>query len=353
MFNTANGNALTKLSANGASANAYTSTNITAYYFECVDRFDENLETLLEFVSVPFFTDENVETERGIIEQEILMCNDDPDHCLYYGFTEALFEHNALRFPIAGTVESIQKITAQTLLDCFNVFYHPSNMVLCVTGDIDTEDVRKAARKILPDGLIDKPLRNYGSPEKLTPAEYKVSKEMDVSLPIFLAGCKVPPPEYGHDSLRSRLINAMAMDLLAGHSSKLYFRLYNDGLVNSDFSGTYDFSHNAAYAVFGGEAREPMRVFDEVKKEIRTLSEVGVNSDYFDRVKRALLGGFTRSLNSFEGISNNIIDGHFLGYDAFNAFNVLSGITRDDIIHFYREHLLTDNMAISIITPRG
>ena len=351
MFNTKEGNALTKLSTNGASANAYTSANVTAYYFECVDKFSENLEILLDFVSVPFFTEEGVETERGIIEQEILMGNDDPDHCLYYGLMESLFEHNPVRIPIAGTIDSITKITADTLKNCHSVFYHPSNMVLCVAGDVDPSGIINIAKSILPDTTGSTPERDKGIPEPLTPVRYQFSKEMDVNLPIFFAGSKSFPPAYGEENLSYGLIGAVALDILAGHSSPLYFKLYNEGLVNSDFSVSFDYTTNAAYSFFGGEARDPMCVFDHIKEEIIKISKQGPDSSYFNRVKKAALGSYTRSLNSFEASCSNIIDGHFRGYDAFNALNVLSAITESDIIEFYNEHLSIENMAISKITP--
>jgi len=137
MFDTEDGNALELLSANGASPNAYTSTDITAYHFECIDKFYENLETLLSFVSVPYFTPDSVEKEKGIIAQEILMIEDDPDYCLYYGLLRSLFKSNPVRDSVAGTVESIVKITSDTLYDCHKTFYAPSNMALCVVGDVD------------------------------------------------------------------------------------------------------------------------------------------------------------------------------------------------------------------------
>ena len=353
MFNTAQGNALTRLSENGASANAYTSTNTSAYYFECVDRFYENLEILIDFVSVPYFDEANIENERGIIEQEILMCTDDPDHCLYYGLMESLYKINPLRYPIAGTIDSIKQITTETLLNCFNIFYQPSNMALCVVGDIDPSKVREIAVNILSETPKEMPERYSGLSEDLTPERFQTSKEMDVSLPIFLAGCKSIPPAYGTECLRYSLISSIALDLLAGHSSPLFFKLYNEGLVSSDFSASFDFSLNTSYSIFGGETRDPNRVFEEIKNEISRLSINGTDSAYFNRIKKAALGSYTRSLNSFEAISSNTIDGHFLGYNAFEAFDVLSGINEDDIITFYRCHLMPDNMAISIIKPRG
>ena len=351
MFDTEDGNALTNLSANGASPNAYTSTDITAYHFECIEKFNENLEILLDFVSVPYFTPESVEKEQGIIAQEIRMVEDDPDYCLYYGLMKSLFRHNPMRDSVAGTVESISKITADTLYDCHKAFYNPSNMALCVVGDVDAKEIFDIAQKVLPTQAGEVPERDYGEPEKLTPNAKGFFKDMEVSLPIFLAGCKVPIPPRGEQSLQYELVSALALDLLAGHSSPLYLRLYSEGHVNSDFSASFDYAADAAYIMFGGEAREPIRVFEEVIREIGRLSDNGPDTELFNRIKKAALGSNIRSFNSFEAICSNVVSGHFKGYDIFSVPDLIAKISLDDIIEFYRTNIYTGNMALSTISP--
>jgi len=351
MFDMADGSALTKLSANGASPNAYTSTDVTAYYFECIDKFAENLEILLHFVSTPYFTPESVEKEQGIIGQEILMVEDEPDYCLYYGLMKSLFRHNPLRDSIAGTIESITGISTEMLYECHKVFYNPSNMALCVAGDVDPQEIFDIAQKTLPRESAEIPERDYGPREDTGPEAVRFTKDMEVSLPIFLAGCKSEPAADGLESLRLELISDVALDILAGHSSPLYFRLYAQGLVNSDFSASFDSAVGAAYTIFGGETRDPDRVFDEVIKEIAKLSQDGPDSGLFERTKKAAVGSYIRSLNSFGSICGNIVCGRFRGYDVFETQEILSAITDSDIIEFLRERLISDKMAISIITP--
>ena len=352
MFDTEDGNALTSLSANGASPNAYTSTDITAYHFECVEKFSENLETLLSFVSIPYFTPESVEKEQGIIGQEISMVEDDPDYCLYYGLMKSLFRSNPLRDSVAGTIESIAAITSETLYSCHKVFYNPSNMALCVAGDVDPSEIFDVAQKILPKDPGEVPERDYGPQETLRPETSFFTKAMEVSLPLFLAGCKVKSAGRGRESLRLELVSAIALDILAGHSSPLYFRLYGEGLVNSDFSASFESAVGTAYSMFGGESREPERVYDEVKKEILRLSENGPDRELFGRVKKSAIGSQIRMLNSFDAICGSITGGYFHGYDAFEAPELLSTITMEDVTSFYRENLDPGNMAISIITPK-
>ena len=351
MFDMEYGNALTKLSENGANPNAYTSSDITAYYFECTDDFSGNFETLLDFVSKPYFSPESVEKEQGIISQEILMCEDDPDYCVYYNLMKALFRHNPIRDSVAGTVESISKITAGILYDCHKVFYNPSNMALCVAGSAEFQEIVDIAQRVLPKEPGEIPGRDYGIPEKLTPETVYVSKSMEVSQPIFLAGCKSTPAARGPETLRIDLISALALDILAGHSSPLYIRLYSEGLICSDFSASYESAAGVAYTMFGGESGNPEHVFDETKKEILRLSENGPDKAFFERIKKAAIGSQIRSLNSLEAICVSVVGGHFRGYDAFEAAELLSSITEDDITEFFRDHLQPDNMAVSIVTP--
>ena len=352
MFDTPEGDASTRLAINGASSNAFTSTDMTAYYFDCIDMFRENLEILLNFVSVPYFTAENVEKEQGIIAQEILMSEDDPDYCLYYGLMKSLFRHNPARDSVAGSVESIAKITPETLYSCHTAFYNPSNMVLCVAGDIDPREVADAALRVLPEekGII--PERDYGPPESLAPEATRFSAEMDVSLPLFMAGCKSEPATRDADVMRLDLVSALALDILAGHSSPLYFRLYKEGLVSSDFSASFDASSGAAYSMFGGETRDPMRVYNEVLEEVSRICKTGPDADLSRRIRKSATGSYVRTFNSFDAICGSITGSFFRGYDALDMIDLIPAVTDDEITAFLRERLDPANMAISIINPK-
>ena len=150
MFDTKEGNALQELAKNGAEPNAFTSNAMTGYYFDSTEHFEENLEILLSFVSIPYFTEESVAKEQGIIGQEIRMIEDNPDWQLYTRMMQALYQKSTARTSIAGTVESISHITAETLYDCHKAFYTPSNMILTVVGNVDPVHVADLARRILP-----------------------------------------------------------------------------------------------------------------------------------------------------------------------------------------------------------
>jgi predicted Zn-dependent peptidase len=352
MFDTKDGNALTDLSANGASPNAFTSTDITAYHFESTEKFEDNLKILLSFVSIPYFTPESVQKEQGIIGQEIRMTEDEPDYAVYYGLMKALYQHNPLRDSVAGTVESIAEITSDTLYSCHKVFYNPSNMVLCVAGDVDPEKIIAIARQILPQQAGEVPQRDYGSPEKSIPETLRAEQEMEVSIPIFLIGSKATPVKDGRGYLKQELIGTLALEILAGHSSPLYLRLYREGLINNSFSAAYEATAGAAYIMAGGESSDPDKVLEAFKTEARLLSEKGPDLPLFYRLKKAMTGRQIRSLNSFDSICYNYARGYFRGYDAYESPEVLNGITPEDVIAFVKNTITPEKMAISIIKPK-
>ncbi|MBO4914490.1 MAG: insulinase family protein, partial [Oscillospiraceae bacterium] len=193
MFDTKDGSAMQTLSRYGAEPNAFTANTMTAYYFDCTEHFDENLRILLSFVSVPYFTEESVEKERGIIAQEIRMTEDSPDWRIYKNLLNCLYRTNPARLPIAGTVESIAEITPETLYACHRAFYAPSNMALCVVGDVDAESVLSAAREILPPNSGEPIERDYGADEDMSVSERSVTCPMEIASQQFLVGFKCPP----------------------------------------------------------------------------------------------------------------------------------------------------------------
>lgn len=351
MFDMADGNALTDLSANGASPNAFTSADMTAYHFECTEKFEENLEILLRFVSVPYFTPESVQKEQGIIGQEIRMTEDEPDYAVYYDLMKALYKYNPLRDSVAGTVESIAQITADTLYSCHSVFYNPSNMVLCVAGDVDPENVVAIARRVLPKERGEVPQRDYGPAETQQPETRKTEKKMEVSIPIFLIGAKATPVGNGREYMHQELVGGLALEILAGHSSPLYLTLYNQGLVNSSFSVAYEAAAGAFYTMAGGESSDPDKVFEAYMAEAKRLSETGIDAGLFNRVMKSTLGRQIRMLNSFDSICYNYARGYFRGYDAYEAVDVLNSITPEDVRKFIKNSLAPDFMVLSVIRP--
>ena len=351
MFDTKEGNALQELAKNGAEPNAFTSNAMTGYYFDSTDHFEENLEILLSFVSVPYFTEESVAKEQGIIGQEIRMIEDNPDWQIYTRMMKALYAASTARTSIAGTVESISHITAETLYDCHKAFYTPSNMVLTVVGNVDPVHVVDIARRILPREGGPAIPRDYGT-EPAQVAEKETKLAMEVSCPQFLTGFKCTPAEDGEGYMRQSLIGDMACDILLGDSSPLYLRLYDRGLINTSFGGAYEMMPGVAYLYAGGDSKDARAVTAEIQKEAKRLVEEGIDEDFYQRVRRASFGSNLRGLNSFENIAVSLSEGYFHGYDPFRFPQVFDTITKDDITAFLRENLTADRAVLSEIVPK-
>ena len=351
MFDTKEGNALQELAKNGAEPNAFTSNAMTGYYFDSTDHFDENLEILLSFVSIPYFTEESVAKEQGIIGQEIRMIEDNPDWQIYVRLLRSLYSANTVRTSIAGTVESISHITAETLYDCHKAFYAPSNMILTVVGNADPVRVSDLARRVLPKEGGPVIPRDYGQePEAVAQREARLS--MEVSSPQFLTGFKCRPIPEGEGQLRAMVLGDMACDLLFGESSPLYQRLYSQGLINSSFGGDFDLLPGAAYLYAGGESKDPRAVAAALQEEADRLVREGVDEEFFQRTLRANFGSSLRGLNSFENIAVSLTEGCFGGYDPFRFPQVFDSIRQEDVLEFLQDNVTPERSAFSEIVPK-
>lgn len=351
MFDMPDGvNVLQSMSAAGADPNAFTSYDQTVYVFRCTERFEENLRTLLRFVSTPYFTAETVEKERGIISQEIRMYDDVPEYAVYFELMKLLYRSHPVRDDIAGTVESIAEIDADMLYACHRAFYTPGNMCLCVEGDVEAEEICRIAEELLgPEkGEIPQPLIPVEdeSPEKLF-----CERRMSVSAPLFLLGAAFTPTT--EDVLRERIAARLALRLLCGSSSPFYARLYREGLINRSFSAGLDFPANTAVLTAGGESRDPQKVYDELLGEAGRIAAEGFDGKAFERAKRASLGARLRGFEDFESVCLSSFEGARSGYSVFDAPAVLASVTAEECRAFIARVLTRERTALSVILPVG
>lgn len=351
MFDTKEGNALQLLSANGASPNAFTSVDITGYYFECTQSFERNLRTLLSFVSVPWFTAESVAKEQGIIGQEIQMIEDNPFWRLYNNLLQGLYDHHPLRVSVVGSQASIARITAQTLYTCHKAFYHPGNMALCVVGDVDPGRVAAIVRMVLPSNTHGKTVKDHGAPEEMRAASPLVEARMAVSAPCFYLGFKAEPHPQGEEGLRMQLIGELAAELLCGESSPLYQRLYEEGLIDKSFGVSYEDYPDAAFLALGGESRDPMQTARAIQTEAERLVKEGISEERFLRCKKAAYGSRVRMLNSFENCCIQLVQGAFKGYDYYRFPELYDAITVRDVGDFLARVAVKERSSVSVVKP--
>ncbi len=344
-------NALSVLSANGAQPNAFTSSGMTAYYFDCTAGFEENLRMLLKFVSTPYFTDETVQKEQGIIGQEIGMVEDNPGYVVYNRLMRMLYEHNPIRDQVAGSVESIAQISAETLYNCHKAFYSPSNMTLCVAADFSPEKIIEIAEEILPAERAEVPKADMGEAESEVPARTFNEEKMEVSAPQFLIGAKVVPAPDGDELLRQKIVAQLALRVLFGTSGSFYNSLYSEGILNRDYDYEIDYTAGTSTIILGGESSDPQRVLDEIKAQIRGVAENGLDRDAFENAKRASFGSRLRSLEDFDNLCLALADGVFGGYCFLDCFDVLDSIRIEECESFLTRFMAPDRLAMSLVSP--
>ncbi|MBQ8075287.1 MAG: insulinase family protein [Oscillospiraceae bacterium] len=358
MFDMPDGsNALTTLSENGADANAFTSSDLTCYHFSCTEHFEENLRILLQFVSTPYYTPETVQKEQGIIAQEIQMGDDSPGRQVYYDLLSLLYAHHPIKDAVVGTVESIAEITDQTLYHCHRVFYAPSNMVLCVEGDVNPERVFEIANEVLGSERKSIPQADFGEKESDLPlAPYK-ERQMPVGMPEFLIGEKISngakdteEPD-GKSILLQRLTAGLALRLLAGASSSFYTRLYADGVLTRDFDVEIDYAVGTATMIIGGQSPDPEKVLQELLSEVDRIREKGFNKAYFSRTRKAMIGGQLRGLEDFDGTCVSLLADAFDGFCTLDVIELLPQISRQACEQWIADTFKPEKLAMAVIRP--
>lgn len=352
VFEEPDGDVFLKFSTQGASSNAFTSFDQTVYLFSATEKIEENLETLINFVQNPYFTDENVEKEKGIIGQEIQMYQDNPDWRVYYGLIEALYSVHPVHIDIAGTIESISEISKETLYACYNTFYHPSNMLLFVVGGVDSEQVIKQVKR-------NQDAKNYGPQAEIErffdPEPEQVSQErkelnLPVSLPKCLFGFKDPAPKVsGTELVKLDLTTEVMLDLLLGNSTPLYQKLYEEALITDGFGGDFRATPEYAFSVIGGDTRDPDLLIERIREEAAKLAETGFDEKAFERARKKKIGGYLRMLNSPENIAHEFTRYKFAGGDLFTVLELYENMTLDEVNVRLREHIRWDRHAVSIV----
>ena len=336
----------------GASVNAFTSYDMTAYHFSCTEHFDACLALLLDFVSTPYFTRESVEKEQGIIAQEIGMNDDSPDTQIFEQLMVAMYRQHKVREPILGTRESISRITPQTLELCHRGFYRPDNMLLCIVGDVDENLVYQIATEHLPTPTGEKAEPKRSWQEEMTCISSKTCKEMEVAMPMFQLGFKCQPSQRGADAIARELIGDLAAEALFGESSALYLKLYEEGLIDASFGGGFETIEGMAMLTASGDSRDPEAVQKAVLEEAERLLACGIEEANLLRMKRSALGRRIRALDSFDSVCFRLCAYYFSGFDYFEFPAIYQDITTTQILDFIRQTVTPDNLCLSVIYPK-
>lgn len=344
-------NSLDTLTELGVNANAYTTTNHTAYLFECTDNFYPALDELMDYLQHPYFTDENVEKEKGIIAQEINMYNDYPEWEVYMNALRAMYKVSPVRIDIAGSVESIGKIDKDVLYKCYNTFYHPSNMVMCFSGDFEPEDLLEEVKKRLipkePKGEI----KRIFDVEPETIVKKEETKKMEVSIPLFVIGIKDRLKQNASEEelIKKHIAIEILLNLIIGKSSKLYKALYEQGLLMSEPYLEYEFDKNYAHIAITGKSKKPKKILEEVQKEIASIKQNGIKEEDFERIKKMLYGKAVKEFDDVQNICRMFIGDYMNGINSFNYIENYSNITLEYTMQVLEEVFNEDRTVISIV----
>ena len=340
-----------EFAALGADVNAFTSFDMTAYYVSCTANFEKSLRLLLEFVSTPYFTEESVQREYGIIDQEIAMNEDAPDSREFEALMGKMYRHHPVRVPILGTRQSIREITAQTLYDCHRAFYTPANMVLCVVADVEPERVAAIAQEVLGDEYRAPAQKIKNWPEEMACDTTPARLAMEVAMPTFQLGFKCRPADRGESAIRTDVVGYFAAEMLFGESSALYLELYEKGIIDSSFGGGFETIDGCAMLTCGGDGETGEEVKAAILAKGAELALKGLDEQELLRLKRGAMGRRLRDLDSFDALCFRICAYHLLGYDYLRFPEIYAGITAEEVRAFLAETVTEDRCAMATTLP--
>lgn len=346
-------NIFDKFSKLGANVNAYTNFTQTAYLFSSTENFYENLELLVHFVQHPYFTDENVEKEKGIIAQEINMYRDNPNWRVFFNCLRAMYGEHPVKIDIAGTVESIQDISKELLYKCYNTFYNPNNMVLFIAGDLSFDEILRVIDKTeRKDSKKIEEVNRVFKEEPKGVRENFIEESMMTSTPLFYIGFKDEDINLsGKERVKKDLMTNFILDMLFGSSSIFYNELYEEGIIDSSFGAYFTGKKSYGHSLIVGESKKPKEVYERVMNLFEKDPQSILNEDDFNRIKRKNIGGFLMSFNSVESIANNFIDLYFEEVLLIDYLEILESIEYKNLIERLKKHFVKENVVLSIINP--
>lgn len=339
--------AFERFNKTGASANAFTSFDRTCYIFQCADNWQTNLEILLDFVKSPYFTEETVQKEQGIIGQEIRMYQDDPDWQVLFNLLRGLYSKNPVRIDIAGTIESIAEITAELLYSCYRTFYNNSNMCLAVAGNVSAKEVVAIADKVLK-------IEEKAEFEQIVPSEPEevalpyTEEKLGVEVPKFAIGYK-EKLEGLVATPKEAIIYELAVEIIAGKFSPVYTRLLDEGLINTSFGKEFFQGRGFSAVIFSGESKDPQKVQKAIDDEIERLRQEGISQEDFEISLKKKYGGEIYSYNDVNDLANNLCDAYLNGYGIFDKIELYKEITREDVEKVIKDGFKKQYCCLSVI----
>ena len=341
-----------EFAALGANVNAFTSYDMTAYYFSCSENFMESLKLLLEFVSTPYFPAESVEREMGIIDQEIGMHEDAPETRVFEDLMQIMYTEHPVRVPILGSRESLRQMTPELLEACHRAFYTPANMILCIVGDVQPEAVASLVDEVLgtEQKAAGKKLRPWQ--EEMSATAHHCKNVMEVAMPMFQLAFKAEPVENGTASMVAEIVGDLAAEALFGESSPLYLELYEQGLIDSSFGGGFETVDGCAMLTCGGDSENAPAIRQAILEKAEELVRTGIPEEDFLRMKRSSLGRRIRDLDSFDATCFRICAFYFENFEYFAFPGMYADVQQEQVLSFINRVVTEKRCALSVIEPK-
>lgn len=354
LFEKEGANALDLFSKMGVSSNAYTSFDQTVYFFETIDKFNESIEMLVKLIKEPYFTDENVDKEQGIIGQEISMYDDDPNFTVYFNALRAMYKNHPIRIDIAGTIESISHITKDLLYTCYNTFYSPQNMFFIVVGDVDVEEtidlidknINKYEKEILNKNEIQKFI--VDEPEEINQKE--IVKEMDIYMPLLCVGYKLNVVNE-YENLKRQIICEIISDLYFSKISDFYEKEYKKGIISDEISFDYEGTDNFSHVIISSSSIKLYELKKDIIEYLEEIKEKDIDKNKFELIKKKKIGYTEFSADNLNSSYRRIIEQALYGEELYSDIKILNEITVEDIKEFL-SHLLKEKQVISIVKEK-
>ena len=349
MFEQENGvNSLDALTALGVDANAYTTNDHTAYLFECTENFYPALDELMDYVQHPYFTDENVEKEKGIIGQEIMMYDDYPEWKVYLNAMEAMYHEHPVKLDITGTIETISHIDKSILYKCYNTFYNPSNMAMVVCGDFEPEELLEEIKKRLIYKKANGEIKRIYPEEKEEIVKEKIEQNMDVSQPLFAIGIKDKLVDT-KERVRKHIAIEILLNIIIGKSSKLYKELYDEGILFATPGLDYEFARGYAHILITGQSPSPDEIFERFKNTVENIKKEGIDSEEFCRIKKRIYGEYVKEYNDVADIARMFLADFFKEINSFDYLEEINTVDEQYAEQILKEIFDDKKMIISLI----
>lgn len=354
LFEKEGANALDLFSKMGVSSNAYTSFDQTVFYFETIDKFSESIEMLVKLIKEPYFTDENVDKEQGIIAQEIGMYDDDPSFSVYFNALRAMYINHPIRIDIAGTVETISHINKELLYTCYNTFYSPQNMFFIVVGDVDVEKtielIEKNIKKYDKSNLNHDEIKKYIVEESKQINKREITREMDIYMPLLCIGYKLEVVNE-YQNLKRQIISEMISDIYFSKISDFYESEYNKGIIADEISFDYEGTDNFSHVIISASSTKVDELKEDVIQYIKKIKSEEVDLEKFNLVKKKKIGYTEFSADNLNSSYRRIIEHSLYGEELYSDLKILKDITPDDIKEFL--NILSDEkQVVSIVKSK-